>query len=453
MALSHHSQCRLITLRISVSSPRHLLLCQGQKEDEDPCLFCLFSAFIPAKQCMQEPSSLGCRGRQVGEFGGFFSLALDGSLVLSHCQDMQTSARIDDPEGPIEAAEDENVARRQRERAYRRTAVDFLCRQPDHLNEFYIFRVALSAEISFMRAILKQNEPVHDVARMELTKVGDHKGALQQLRILKTLSWGDAGGPLHEAFAKSMDRLTDEDTWQHLPHTEFMASCVMRYMLRPLAVYYELVWKRIRSYPLQLFRLLQEPSFAEHLMRVRTRDSCLFDQFSQAFVDMYDTAEKLQSTEASAVLTMQALQVVGNTHHTETLHSRNLRKARSRHQTHEMKLHHLGLWHQASAAPLWLPSQVPLKKQRDCFSASREKPIGRLTKKPRCSISSMRVSKIETKPLRPTSCKLGRLSFAFPYPSCPSFRWLFGLSSDIAVEWLPCQAEAPLCVNRKAPSL
>ena len=221
--------------------------------------------------------------------------------------------------------------------------------------DVYMMGLALHPESVLMHALVHmvsaEWEKQQQASLLELDS-RDYRCCLLQSGILTDRS-----------LALCMELFKSTSLWQSFHPTEAFRSKLLQLFFRSSSVIYQLIKTRTEIMPYKLFSLLSAPD--HEVINIATRilnetPRCLYDSWSRCYVERYNTAEKLSSTESLLVLELIARKAQANTFTTEALHSRNLRKAVSRHATHKPDLKHLAVSHSAEAMPVWMREDTAL---------------------------------------------------------------------------------------------
>eukprot|EP00971_Amphidinium_carterae_P107370 2127253-Amphidinium_carterae.1 len=125
------------------------------------------------------------------------------------------------------------------------------------------------------------------------------------------------------------------ELWLGLHITVATMSSVFRQLARSAAVAFKLLYSRHVKAPYLTFKLLFSDDVADDLLNPRP---CLQDPWTARFLAKVRTREQLVSLEARRRLQAIARYAAVDTFSTERVHSSNLRRAKSRNQTHIMSL-------------------------------------------------------------------------------------------------------------------
>ena len=228
------------------------------------------------------------------------------------------------PDGQVEDA----IERLRQERnATLRVAVAFL--KKSWLQHFWLMRVALSGQIHLMKTIVDNTSAHHEVSQLVAEQQEGSRDfrvlALHQNRLVNTM------------LQSTCENICHATLWQHVPETEELRSNILRLLLRPAAVAWQLISCRFRAWPWKLFELLDNPTeaCAQALLH---EPRCLRDSWSQKFVDTYSTVGELLSETCLQVLKLLATLLQTTTFSTERAHSRNLRFSKRRAHSKRMDL-------------------------------------------------------------------------------------------------------------------
>ena len=239
---------------------------------------------------------------------------------------------------------------RKREREHRKVATEFLREhRSGNLALLHTMRWSLEPQIRLMKAMLSANEVGEDLETMQLAEEGGN----QSTRLSKLWRWCHPGGLFHNSMKQCHSILTDEKLWASHDCTEEVSGQVCRYVLRTEALLHEIML-RCKQFPYRVFGIL-EGADAEAIMSEAARSPCLLDPFTASLLQTFPTADALRSREAGLVLQTVAGHAFGNIHGTERIHSAHSRRARTRTQTHKMRLDQIALRHHGRVAPKWLP--------------------------------------------------------------------------------------------------
>ena len=147
------------------------------------------------------------------------------------------------------------------------------------------------------------------------------------------------GEVLPTFFEKTLSQFQDASLWQEFGQTEEFRSRIFRYTFRPGAVAYQLVQKRVEGLPFSLLTLLGSgPDLAREAARLLSIPACMRDSFSAMFLNKFSSVELLLGPTAKHILFIFARRCKCSTYSTERLHSKNLRRAKSRAETHRMSV-------------------------------------------------------------------------------------------------------------------
>ena len=239
---------------------------------------------------------------------------------------------------------------RKKEREHRRVATEFLMEhQAGNLSLLHIMRWSLEPQIRLMKALLAANDVAEDLEGF----CAAEGGANQTTRLSKLWRWCFRDGLFRKCMEECNSILSDQHLWSSHDCTELVAGQICRYVLRTAALLHEVTLK-CKMFPYRLFGVL-EGADADAIITDATAHPCLLDAFTARFLEAYSSAEALKSREARLALLSVAGHSYGNIHGTERLHSAHSRRARTRTQTHKMRLDQIALRHHGRVAPKWHP--------------------------------------------------------------------------------------------------
>ena len=210
-------------------------------------------------------------------------------------------------------------------------------------------RWSLEPQIRLMKAVLAANEVGDDLESM----LAADRGALQTTRLSKLWRWCSRDGLFHKCMQQCHHILVDDTLWSSHDYTEQVAGQISRYILRTASLVHEIMLK-CQMFPVRLFGIL-EGADAGAIIRDAAFSPCLVDSFTATFLGTFGTEEALASQEARLALQAIGGHAYGNIHSTERLHSSHSRRARTRSQTHKMRLDQVSLRHHGRVAPKWHP--------------------------------------------------------------------------------------------------
>ena len=250
----------------------------------------------------------------------------------------------DQEQADLLVAEEGDLAARRKEESERRSkALQFLC-GPYVADELYIMSCCLLPERELISAMLRMEGATWQRKEMaKLIRGGARTFPLQELS-------KQQGGQFTVALQALQRLLHRENTaFAHVLHTEAHATLITTSLLCLAAGIYE-VRKKLHTWPAKLFTLIDHPERAEALLQ---EAACTKDPFTVNFFKLFGTAASLQSPQCQATLCALQVELSTNTYSTECLHSKNLRRQKSRVLTNPTDLPQLSLWHQATAMPSW----------------------------------------------------------------------------------------------------
>eukprot|EP00971_Amphidinium_carterae_P045379 892869-Amphidinium_carterae.1 len=168
------------------------------------------------------------------------------------------------------------------------------------------------------------------------------------------------GGWLETTMALSHAALHAPELYNNRPKTEGMHTDTFVTCVRPAAVIFKNVIRKLNKCPFTLFELIldRSESKAEELLRL---GHCCLDMFSRKFLDCFSSVEGLLSEDAHQILAAVACRMKLTTVSTERLHSTNARTARMRVETHSCHIEHLALQHAAFAGPAFVRAGMTLE--------------------------------------------------------------------------------------------
>ena len=189
-------------------------------------------------------------------------------------------------------------------------------------------------------------------------------------------------------FRETLAFFRDKSLWSGFPDAEDSSSRRLKVCMRPAAVIHQLVAARTAGFPYRMFSLLSPGiDVRAQAAELLSTPLCLLDDWSKKFLEVNDTEAKLSSPEALCELEVLAEVALCNTVSTERAHSKNLRRAATRHQTQKADLRYIALTHLGHSAPA---SSLRAEAPRKLPSASKRK--GR---PPKQSSSSAPVAKVK----------------------------------------------------------
>ena len=179
------------------------------------------------------------------------------------------------------------------------------------------------------------------------------------------------GGYLDIMMQECLTHLVNPTNLQHVAQTERNASKVLSTTLRLAATIYQVAFIPLQKLPFQLFQILRNEDMAEVCAAL---PACCRDEFSNAVLGRYPSADLLKSPECKAVLSSVKEHMDMNTYSTERLHSQTQRRQKARAQTSVADLAQLAAWRQAKASWRWC-AKLKISEQRDHAStASQQMP-------------------------------------------------------------------------------
>eukprot|EP00971_Amphidinium_carterae_P333928 6468951-Amphidinium_carterae.2 len=172
------------------------------------------------------------------------------------------------------------------------------------------------------------------------------------------------GRDLQDMLRTGMSELKNFGTFLTHTPTEAERSRWFRVFMRPMAAAVELIRKKTRGYPFQLFGLIDPEEDTKAIARKFLHSPpCLDDSFSRAIRERFIDEAALCSEPLRQLLHAVASLLHCSTTQAECAHSGNQRRAFSRVQTHTMSLSEAALASMAYAGPLWAkpPTRSPNK--------------------------------------------------------------------------------------------
>ena len=181
-------------------------------------------------------------------------------------------------------------------------------------------------------------------------------------------------------FRDLLQQYKDSALWNEFEQTEYMRSRIFRFCFRPGAVAHQLIRIRSQGFPFRLLALLEEgPDLHQKAEEVLKQPTCMRDSFSANFLAKYNSVDKLLGQCAKNILFTLARLLRCSTFSTERLHSKNLRQAKSRTQTHTVNIKDLGLPHVGLCGASFAVSELTAEQH---VAITGKKKIGRPKKRP-----------------------------------------------------------------------
>eukprot|EP00971_Amphidinium_carterae_P333516 6468300-Amphidinium_carterae.4 len=218
-----------------------------------------------------------------------------------------------------------------------RIAVDFM-KSPTTTRELHLLRSCLLPQQQLMNHVLQTVGVQWEKNQLLNLHHAGHRdfriALMANTSVLKTF------------FSQTWELLVHPTWWEDCLETETFRSQLARLLLRSGAVCYKLIHLRATHCPYKIFLLVSSPENM-HAVADSILDTplCLRDRFSKAFLARYNTREKLLSPECLSILFVIAQKIQLTTYSSERLHSKNLRRARSRVETNRIPLAQLALAH------------------------------------------------------------------------------------------------------------
>ena len=237
--------------------------------------------------------------------------------------------------------------------------------------DVYLMRVALFPQQELMRWFLHTTG-----AKWEREQIG--RFLMEGQRDFRA-SMLHSGERFETFMVTTLQQFTSKRLWNHMPETEAWRTRLFKLSWRPAAVVFQLAMLRCSTFPYALFKLL-----GENVNRLEVAETllswprCLRDSFSKAFLQKYATPESLSNEEAVEILLLLAKKALHTIYSVERLHSRNLRRARARANTHYASVEHLAVSHMGFAAPTWcgpLSTEKEPSQEKDdvCVASSSQR--------------------------------------------------------------------------------
>ena len=246
-----------------------------------------------------------------------------------------------------------DVGGKQRELQDQRVAAAREWLQSDHEN-LYVLMTALHPQMRLMSKVIDITGSKSEVHRLHTAAASGER----RFRIEEFYNGSRPGRWLHSFQSELWAMLSSREVWSLCVQDENSASNIARLCLRASAVAYELIQWRRDSFPCKLFKIIDSEAAAQQAFDVFTSSPCLLDEFSWRHISAFPSVAALRSQESIQILAAVAVHFQGSIYSTESLHSRNSRRAKHR-LTHDLALRHLGMWHQVRAQPPWMCQDAP----------------------------------------------------------------------------------------------
>ena len=233
----------------------------------------------------------------------------------------------------------------------------------------YLAMAALRPQKKLMQDVLQITGAIAQASEMSSSL---QTGQAPTFAIQKFCNAGEVGGFVHEFQMSMMRLLSDSAVWSPCTPDESCVTEIFRLSLRSSATVHELIELKCWGYPCRLFTILDRQDGAQNaadVLRQFHASPCLFDKFSFDHVRSFPTLDALVSEESLQILAAVGMVFSGSIHSTESLHSRNSRRAKHR-MTHSLALHHLAMWHQAVAKPRWMMEDALRERHKACSSGN-----------------------------------------------------------------------------------
>ena len=155
------------------------------------------------------------------------------------------------------------------------------------------------------------------------------------------------------ALRESFARAKQSSWWSHLEPSESQANDIFKTNSMICGLIYDLLVIRFRTWPYRLSDLIHgdRASQEEAASIFWTASACQLDTYSVDLRSRLAEPSDLLSVPVQNELRMVLSSLTCNTYDTERLHSRNLRRLRSRAHTHRMTLADIGLPHMGFTSP------------------------------------------------------------------------------------------------------
>eukprot|EP00971_Amphidinium_carterae_P264697 5250722-Amphidinium_carterae.3 len=181
------------------------------------------------------------------------------------------------------------------------------------------------------------------------------------------------GRDLQNMLCTGMSELKTLATFLRHTPTEAERSRWFRVFMRPMAAAVELIRKKTRAYPFQLFGLIDPEEDAQAFARKFLESPpCLDDSFSRAIREKFPDEAALCSEPLRQLLHAVASLLHCSTAQAECAHSGNQRRAFHRVQTHTMSLSEVALASMAYAGPVW--AKPPIRSPNKARGRPRKQP-------------------------------------------------------------------------------
>ena len=296
-------------------------------------------------------------------------LALHGILQTTLLQAFggQSAQKAKDVDNIDVEESGRNAAWRQAAAENTKIALQWMA-QESPLDAVLRVRISLASQIELMQCIIHESDPGHMVNKHLPHEACRGAPGYASLHLVD--------GHLLETFFRAQHRLLTPECsscWKSLPRTEASASQVFKMVTRVVAVIFIGVAEPWGRWPCRIFALLHphlQEAVAEELSQA---PDCTLDSFSRSFRHDFPTTSAMLSQSCQQLLHVMASRLQTTTWSTETCHSRNVRRLRSRFGVPNMDL--------PTLATMYTGSTVP-KRQEEL---ERLQPSGRsstLSKKP-----------------------------------------------------------------------
>ena len=269
-------------------------------------------------------------------------------VIIFGSQDAQQDLRLF-----LEGNQDDGVQQQMRELQDHHVATAGQWLQGEH-EKLYMVMTSLLPQKKLMSKSIEISGSVSEINRLHVAAQTNQRC----FRIEEFFNAVEPGRWLHTFQEHVQATLASADTWELCVHDEATASDIVRLRLRSSATAAELIQWRCKSYPCQLFKVLEDAEAAEKAIQVYRDTPCLLDEFSLQHISAFPSASALRSQDSVQILSALAVHFLGSIYSTESLHSRNSKRAKHR-LTHNLSVRNLAMWHQVRAQPPWLLQEPP----------------------------------------------------------------------------------------------
>ena len=264
------------------------------------------------------------------------------------------SVAMPDTEGAVvDNLPNETEQYREEQAKTRRVALDFFTSDPRALfRQVWLLRIPLEPQRVLMQRLTTWTSAAWEEEQlMNFATTGT--------RLFRPLEL-HRQAPLHEFFRSVMSQFCDQTLWQWFPQTEQFRSDLLKMSMKSAAMVFQLISLRVSHLPFKLFILLdRDETLDTNAKALLDVPVCLRDSFSQRFLSKYNTVTLLKSNEVWHLLFAIATQWLSTTYSTERIHSKNLRRAKSRALTHRIHVQDASLPHMAFSGPAFIKKETP----------------------------------------------------------------------------------------------